>query len=213
MRFWGKKNISSSPKVRIVASSYLDGQRKFHATICFINSFLCQTYQNFELFIVHDGPIPFGDNQYKQMLLNFIAQFENIKFFETEERLQKHGYPHRSKYALCDQEFDWVLFTNDDNYYAPVFLEALLSTADTPDIKLVYCDMIHSHTGWQVLDTKLGLCEIDIGAFMITKEVANKVPIPVMGDCFISDGIFISNILAKFPNCAKKSKHVFFVHN
>ena len=211
MRYWQKRSVQGSPKVRVVASCFLNSPMKFNATVCFIYSMLSQTYENFEVFIVHDGPI--ADASYRDQLQEISSKNPRIKLFETEQNLGKWGYPHRRKYALLDQDFDWVVITNSDNYYMPVFLEALLAEGNNPEVKFVYTNMVHSHKHWQMFNTQPAIFCIDMGAFMVTKEVINAIDFNLSGDCFAADGQFVNAVMSKFPNAAKKVDPILYVHN
>ena len=58
MRFWKDLNLQTKDKIRIVAASYLnENTKRYKSCKSFIYSLLAQTYENFELIIVHDGPI------------------------------------------------------------------------------------------------------------------------------------------------------------
>ena len=126
MRYW-KSKLKQGPSVGIVVASYLNEDlRRTHALISLLASISAQTYQNWRVKIVHDGPInnPLPNNE--------LIQDPRVEFICTQERKLQHGHPHRRSYALspftCKSENstalpevkpDYLMFTNDDNYYMP----------------------------------------------------------------------------------------------
>lgn len=212
MRVYRSPEILNNYKLRIVASSYLNGdKRRFLACKSFINSILAQTYSNFELFIVHDGPIE--DTCEKLDLINSVKD-ERVRFFETEDRLEKFGYPHRKKYAFLDENFDFILFTNDDNHYVPAAFEILLHVVEKLDAEVVYCNMISSHKIWFPIETELECNKIDLGAFIIKKEIMKNLEFNLEGSCMTSDGKLADEIKEKIPSkkIAKVNNYL-YIHN
>jgi hypothetical protein len=212
MRVYKSPEILKNYKLRIVASSYLNGdKRRFLACKSFINSILAQTYSNLELFIVHDGPIE--DNDEKVELINSIKD-ERVKFFETEKRLGKFGYPHRKKYAFLDEDFDFLLFTNDDNHYVPAAFEILLHTIEKLEVDVIYCNMISSHKLWFPLITELECYKIDLGAFIMKKEIMKDLEFDLEGSCMACDGKLADEIRRKTPDKKiAKINNYLYIHN
>ena len=215
MRYWNESmmKIEDGTKIRVVASSYFnDDKKRFNRCKSFIYSILSQTYENFELFIVHDGAIT--ECQEKQDLLNIIKSDSRITLFETPERLEKWGYPHRKKYAFIDEEFDWLVYTNDDNYYIPTALEMLLGTAQKNKKMLAFSNMISSHRTWDSLDTFLKLGYIDLGCLMFKKSLIRNFSFDLEGDCFEADGKLVDEIVEAIgvDNCIKVNNFL-FIHN
>lgn len=207
MRYWKGINIQNREKIRIVAASYLNNNKKRY-TSCksFIYSILSQTYENFELFIVHDGPI--DECKEKEELLKIVNSDNRIKLFETSERLGKFGYPHRKKYAFIDENFDWLIYTNDDNYYIPVAIESMLNTVQQNDRSVVFTNMISSHKLWEYFDTSFARSFVDLGCLMFKKDLIKSFDFDLTDDCFEADGKLVENIKETID-----SKHIIKINN
>jgi glycosyltransferase involved in cell wall biosynthesis len=212
MKYWKSLNIEKRDKIRIVAASYLNGdKRRYPACKSFINSILAQTYDNFELFIVHDGPI--DDCEEKVDLLESIKD-SRIKLFQTKERMGKFGYPHRKNYGFINNDFDWIIWTNDDNFYVPTALEILLHGCQKLDKDIVFCNMISSHAFWFPLVTEFKPDKLDLGGFIIKKEVMKQFDFQIDGDCTRSDAKMIAELSLKVDNDRMvKIDNFLFIHN
>lgn len=209
MTNWKTLKVPNEPVIKIVAASYLNNNpSRFELTKSFIHSIKAQTYKNYKLIVVHDGPI---ENEY---IKNKFHSFKdsNIEMYETPERVDKYGYPHRKKYAFMDQNFDWLLYTNDDNYYVPVAMEAMLFTGITYNSSIVYCNMISSHSMWLPLITEFKAEKLDLGGFIMSKEIGKKYNFDLSGDCFLSDAKLIERISSN-KESIKKVNNFLYIHN
>lgn len=152
------------PKIRICISAYFNGsdaEYRVNACYAIVYCFLAQTYNNFEIYIHHDGPL--DDTTIAD---KFRAISDKITFIDNLEHKGNWGFYHRYSVSLMEPKPDWVLYTNEDNYYVPTFLETMINTALSHNSKMVYCNMVHSHHGYQVLNTYPAVCNIDMGAFI-----------------------------------------------
>ena len=212
MRYWKPLKIHKPEKIRIVAASYFNNDKKrFCASKCFINSILNQTYDIFELFIVHDGPIDRTEEAE-----DFIASIKDprIKLFETEKREGKYGYPHRKKYAFLNEDFDWLIFTNDDNYYVPVALETFLHGCQKLDKKIIYSNMLSSHKFWFPLITDFQKEKLDLGGFMIHKDIMRDYNFVLSeNNCFVADGLLINQLRLDHSDKIVKLDNFLYIHN
>ena len=136
-----------------------------------IDCFIIQTNPNWQLHIIHDGPAPkeakFIVSTYKD---------ERIHFEETEKINGAWGHPNRS-YMLRKMvlnHYDYVLITNDDNDYVPVFVEKMLKKAKG-NAGMVYCDAVHSYLDYEILKSRIQENYIDMGSFIVRVDVAKKV--------------------------------------
>ena len=205
MERYQKKIIPDNPLVRIVVASYLNGSKqRILAAKCFLYSVLCQTYENLEILLVHDGKIE--DENIRNEFKNIDPK---IKLIETEERKGNWGMFHRHFYATIEPFPDWILFTNDDNYYTPQAIELMLSCAYKNNSKMVLCDMIHSHWLWSYFETAPHSGRCDMGSFMTEFNLVRETEWDNFG--FSADGEYV-NKLAKKTNPVKFPKCL-FVHN
>lgn len=110
-----------------------------------VASLIAQTYHNWELYLVHDGPAP---NDYPRF------QDDRIHFIEEQGPRKHYGHPIREQYLqkIKAQKIqgDYVVITNDDNYHAPFYLEKLVKALDDfQDAPGAYCSgMVHNYAGF-----------------------------------------------------------------
>lgn len=134
-----------------------------------MDCFLVQTNPNWSLTIIHDGNA--SDN-----IHNIVALYDDprIIYKESPERYQTYGHPNR-KIFLSELEGvhnSFILLTNDDNYYVPVFVQEILNKCVT-GVGMVYWDTVHSHFGYDILKSEIKVDRIDIGSFVVREDVAH----------------------------------------
>ena len=138
-----------------------------------IGSFIVQTNPNWVLHIVYDGPAP-------QEILDIVALFtkdKRVRFYESPERYQNYGHPNRKTMlqTIVTEPGDFILMTNDDNYYVPVFVEYMIAVRRQRSGQragIIYCNTVHSHAGYDVHNSELHENCIDMGAFMVREDIA-----------------------------------------
>lgn len=135
LRFW---EFEMPPaKVVVISPAFL----RFPTIVA---SMLSQTYENWELHLVHAGPAPHDYPKFKD---------ERIKFFQMSSNRKNFGHPIRfdwlNKVKAKEIVCDYVLVTNDDNYHVPHFLEKLVTPLDKdPELIGSYCSMmVHNYQG------------------------------------------------------------------
>jgi hypothetical protein len=181
-----------------------------------VHSFLAQTLQNFKLLILHDG--------YDEQMDHILAGLKKsnpgvIDYFFTDERYNDYGHTLRDiGIGMVDTEF--VLITNDDNYYCPVFLERVFLAIKERHADIVLCDMIHSHSNpggrpqlpYCLFKTGPTRLSIDIGCFVARSEWAKTVGFK--DKTHDGDASFFEDLLRLRPNArVAKVNQVLFVHN
>lgn len=73
---------------------------------------------------------------------------------------------------------DWIVLTNSDNYYVNGFVDSL-TKAITPNLGLVYWDLISNLWQWTGLDgTRLERWHVDLGCVAVRTEIAKRVGFP-----------------------------------
>lgn len=192
-------------KVRICISAYLnDSEQKVRAMYACVHSLLCQTYDDFEIYIHHDGPL---DNP--KIAEDFRNLSHKIVFIDNLERKGQWGFFHRHNTAMIEPHADWVLFTNEDNYYTPIFLERMISTANSYNSKMVHCNTVHSHFNYDVLNTSVIRGGIDMGSFISHMDLVKITPWTDYHDQ--ADGVYAEKIGSQTNPV--KARGVLFVHN
>jgi hypothetical protein len=136
-----------------------------------IHSLQAQTYKNWELILVHDGP---NETAIKALLQNFADN--RIKYFETKERSGNWGHKIRSEQIQKLPDSGFVLITNPDNYHVPIYLEKMLNGFINDSIRATYCSqMVHSYTDWKVIDCKLQRGYLDCAGVVMKCTTAKEV--------------------------------------
>ena len=195
-----------SNKVRILISSYLNKpyENRINTLKCLIYSLLSQTHQNFEILIHHDGPLE--DKNLKEKIESID---DRISFIETEERKNKWGFHERHALAVKDDNADYILFTNDDNYYVPIFLQHFINILTTKNSELAYCNLIHNERSYGVIDAFPEIGYVDLGCFITSLRLIKETS----WDSFAkeADGIYFKKLASKTN--AIKINNILFVHN
>jgi hypothetical protein len=126
---------------------------------------------NWELTIIHDGDAS-GE------VLKTVSLYDDprICYTESPERYGEYGHPNRKRFleSIEPSTDNFVLLTNDDNYYVPIFVEELLAMR-LHDTGMLYWDAVHSHFGYTVLKSEVKLDYIDIGSFVVRTDIAKEI--------------------------------------
>lgn len=136
-----------------------------------IDSFLNQAEPSWELHIIHDGPA-------QPEIKAIVDQRPDprLHFLQTTKVNGRWGHPNR-RYMLRRIEAlpeDYILITNDDNYYVPIFVKTVKSyMKHKPGI--IYYNTLHNYFGYTVHHSKLKVGSIDMGAFAVRADVAKAV--------------------------------------
>jgi len=166
-----------NPSFGFSVASYLnDEPNRINKLYCLVYSFMAQSYDNWKINIVHDGPILDQNTKDKYYELQKISA--KIKCFESEKRLNHWGHEYRREYAL-KTECDILGFTNDDNYYTPNCLLFLKESVEDNDI--VICQCLHriasNRKTYKVLKPtkpKPLFKTIDLCCYFIKKSIVEK---------------------------------------
>jgi len=173
-----------------------------------ILSILVQTYTNFEIIYVHDGPI---SEKVKDQINNF--KDNRIKIFNTPQRANDWGHtPRALGLDKVSPNSELIVFTGVDNYYTPKFLEFLVPAFYNKEINGVYCDCLHNYINWEKLTTQLAFGKIDCGCFMVKTEIAKKIGWKYRVS--ESDWLFINEVVRNYKrNSIVKINKTLFIHN
>ena len=182
-----------------------------------IGSFIVQTRKDWVLHIVYDGPAPKDINR---VVAPFILKDSDdydkrINFWESPERYENYGHPNRRMMlqTIPTEPYDYILMTNDDNTYVPVFVEYMLDECKART-GIVYCDTVHSHARYETHSSELRENAIDMGAFIVRADIAKATGFNY--DHFSADGAYA---IECHRNCiigrlkTVKIKKALFVHN
>ena len=199
------------PFLEIICVTYF----RLNPLRCLVASLACQTNLQFLIKIIHDGPSL--ETRECVMDLKRIYPNLNIVYQETEYRYDDYGHTLRS-IGLMDSQQEYVLLTNDDNYYAPVFIEEIHEVLERERADIVFCDMVHNYAlahhaepmPYQTLITEPFIERIDIGCFVFRTELGKSTGFN--DRTYLADGIFFEAMKAAGASIVKIPK-VLFVHN
>lgn len=171
---WQRK-VLQKRRLTIVVVTY----RQPMALECLLASLRCQTLQNFDVIILHDGP----DEETRGV----AAAFESVdsgayRYVETATRFNDYGHSLRD-IGIADATGEFLLITNGDNYYAPRFVEFAFDVIDANGLDLAMWDFVHSHSNpggtglpaYSPFSVYPFPLRIDIGSFMVKSALAKQV--------------------------------------
>ena len=208
--------LKSNKDITIVCVAY-----KRHTQIpVLIHSILCQSLHNWKLHIIHDG----YDQEMDDLLRPYQEKYPEISCEFTPLRHNDYGHSLR-EIGIKKADTEYLMITNDDNYYVPEFLKLMFREITTNQLDILLCDMVHSHlkTGeglnsydpdqYGFLSTFPKKFRVDIGCFIVRTELAKKVGF--RDKSFIGDGTFVEDIIEAAGDSIKigKLNKVLFVHN
>jgi len=178
---------------------------------CLIHSLLSQTFDDFEVIVLHDGP----DEKHLSTMSPFLTD-SRIKYGQTQLRYNDYGHSLRNL-GIQQAKGDFIINTNDDNYYVPIWLDELQNViTKNPDCNFVYYDMILSHHNilnhnrkdYGLLIPKIEHSMIDVGQYAVKRDVIKNHKFKSNPD---SDGDLIVSMKDELnPIYLDK---VLFVHN
>lgn len=142
--------------------------------------FFRQTFKNWTMLMIHDGSHP----RFQEEIEAFNDS--RIKLYEIDRKVKDGGNSLRKFGLTVAREEDipgrYVLVTNPENYYVPGFLDVMVGnllrqerSRPYPQTVAAYCNAIHAHLGWNLMDSKLVYGHIDGGCLLVRKEAALKV--------------------------------------
>lgn len=193
-RFWQTRDIQGSPKISMVIAAYGDPD----PLGCLLYALRCQTYKNWEAVICHDGLECW---EVEHLVYQHFTD-PRIKLHRLDHKGQ-YGHPHR-QYGIEQATGDYICLSNQDNYYVPVFFEAMLHTAVTEQADFVYCPLIHDYFDYAYYPSRChgGAGGCDLANWIAKADVVKATPWTDYG--FNGDETFINALLAK----CRKPMHV-----
>lgn len=190
--------------------------QRVKALTCLLNSLALQTEHNFDVCITHDHA---HDATHDAVAAWAQTTQINTTLKFTSERMHMWGHPMRAR-MITECDHDYVLLTNDDNYYVPPFTHIMMHTIWESNADMVMCDMIHSHDNpgitkqppYNLFVTQPKLMHCDVGCLITKTKVAQTAGFTHC-DHSHADGLFVERIM-QMPNITwRKVPQVLFVHN
>jgi glycosyltransferase involved in cell wall biosynthesis len=193
--------LPGNPKVSFVVAAY---KRPMQIMVT-LSSILSQSHQNFEIIVVHDGP---DWEEVKKSVDKF--EDDRIKWHVMPENMDDFGNSSK-EYGSTLATGDYIGHSNDDNYYAPVYFEWVLSEMINKDAQFGYCNMAHSNFGWDKLECAPQQCRIDGGGWLCEADIVKATPWGNKKFC-TADGVYVENLVSRCRNTVRVDG-ILFVHN
>ncbi len=166
------------------------------------HSLIMQSYPDWELWLIHDGPGEIA-----------AVEDERVKYFHTAERKGYWGHSIRSEY-LQKVTSPFVLITNPDNYYAPVYFDYAMKTLASGRYVGAYSgQFIHNYNGYQVIPSRLHRGFIDCGQMLLRTKEAQQVGWKNITD-HSADWLFFQDLINAYGQERFKAfNNCTFIHN
>jgi glycosyltransferase involved in cell wall biosynthesis len=194
-----------NPKFSIIIVAY----KRYNELKCLLYSLLSQSFQDFEIIIIHDG-----FDKYHKLLFNNFENDNRIKYIQTNIRYNDWGMSLRN-IGLDIANGDWIINTNDDNYYTPNWLKEINNNIHD-SINFIYYDAVLSHNNllnhnkkdYGLLIPQIKHSHIDMGQFVVKSDIIKKYKFESIAP---ADGVLIEEMKHELkPEYINK---ILFVHN
>lgn len=173
-------------------------------------SLIDQTYENWELLFVHDGPA----DKLSDLARAIIESDSRIRLIETDSWANDWGHTPRQRgfrELAKGSDADFVVVTNSDNYHVPGFTEKMLEHF-SDDIYVAYCDMVHDYFSWRYFETRLEFSFIDCGCVMARLDTA--LAAGWNANSYEADWQYVADLISECGTDAfRKVKATLFVHS
>ena len=186
-----------------------------------INCFESQTDDSWKMIILHDGPI--NTDLYRSLVNNNYLKNKKIILLTSDTRYNDYGHSLRNLILDKYVTTSWLLLTNGDNYYAPIFVENMMEEIEKDDeiCMIAYPAILHDSGNPLKPDKMYNVAKephlsvggIDMGQFILRKEVATRFRI---NPTIIGDGEFCLKCVRYIKSQNKKIYRTYsvdFVHN
>jgi cellulose synthase/poly-beta-1,6-N-acetylglucosamine synthase-like glycosyltransferase len=172
-------------------------------------SLLCQTYDNVEVIIVHDGE----PNAKMYGFVRDKLKDIRVKYCQTDKRYNDFGHTPRA-FGLEKVTGDLVVISGADNYYIPEFCEHMIKPFKDEKVQAAFCNCLHNYNQWEKMECEIKHGRIDCGNFVTRTENAKVVGWKSKDHA--ADWFYIQEInrlYCKHAGSIKKINRILFVHN
>jgi glycosyltransferase involved in cell wall biosynthesis len=175
--------------------------------MCIISSIRAQTKDAWKVHVVADCP-PVGT---LNKIMDYFKEDDRIKFTILNKRYNDFGDSPRN-YGIEKATEEWIVMTGEDNYYAPIFVEEILSLVDDKT-NFIYCNMILDHKKkiYVPVNTRIELGFIDTGCYAVKSNLAKEIKLEPQYVGY-ADWVFADKYTKKFGGI-KHTKKMLYVHN
>jgi glycosyltransferase involved in cell wall biosynthesis len=183
-----------------------------------LGSLIRQTYQNYEVILVHDGKTT--EDRLAIDMKSTRKNIERLKFRSIEGPNKDWGHKARAEgLNHVSKDSELVIFSSSDNYYMPIFLEEITKPFDNQKVNVSYCDMVHNcihydPKNYGTIKCELRIGGIDCGNFVTRTKCAHQVG--WVNRNYEADWMYIREVLRLYANSKEsvvKINKVLYVHN
>lgn len=177
------------PTVSLIVSTYLlgeDAARRADSLVCVLASLRCQTFRDWDALVVHNGPFD-ADLGYS---LRMDVNDTRIRVVCAPEAKGQWGHPWRL-WGARQTLGRYVGFCNDDGYYAPPYLQRLVTLLNG-GADLALCDFVHGfpehvpdYPPYRPVVAGPRVGSVNVGGFLARRELVLATPwedFGVLGD-------------------------------
>lgn len=176
----------------------------------FINCFLAQTCNDWNLIIVSDG-----EEKETESIINKYP-YNNISYYHTDIRHNNFGHSPR-ELGLKLSCSEWTILSGFDNYYVPTFIETFKKVQDE-SVDFIYCDFVLNHKRGGIpythINSKLQRGYIDIGNFAVRTTLLKEVGFSFRN--YAADWTLVNHLLPEITKRQTKIikiPQILYVHN
>jgi glycosyltransferase involved in cell wall biosynthesis len=166
----------------------------------FLACLVDQTYDSWECVVTDNSDDPAAIEQQREL----CKIDPRIRYEHTGERAWDSRIGIRSLYtaaeigiAMTTGEYLWT--PNDDDYFAPWFLERLMAKADEELLEFVYCDIVigRPDIAHYALNTAPVGCGIDKCCFLFKREWMPAEWPGKLDQYGVADGVLVNDLVAR----------------
>jgi glycosyltransferase involved in cell wall biosynthesis len=160
-----------------------------------LNSLVNQTFDDYELIIIHDGP---KDIPYEEEF--DLTRFNNVRVINTPVRMNNLGNSSR-ELGVLEAKGDFILHFNIDNFLYPECLETISNKIDTTNSEIVIFGIKHfKWDGGKNIFSGLPpiACNIDNLQLVASRQVWQLVGAKY-NNGYISDSIIYEKMCKVYP--------------
>ena len=145
-----------------------------------------QTYKNFEALMINDGS---SDNSEK-IAAEFAAKDARFKLFSQ----QNHGGSASRNKGLELAQGEYIAFLDNDDIYAPVYLEVLLKNMQENNADMSCCSYIKFYGDGNYIFDKLTNSQVFVSTMPFIDKFARKKKIEMLMWCKLYKKSLFENI-------------------
>lgn len=179
-------------------------------------SLACQTLQNFDVIVLHDGPDAATSAAVDSLRSEHLSR---IRYYESSDRFNDYGHSLRD-IGITMAAGEYILITNGDNYYSPRLMEFVTEAIERENWDIVMWDMVHSHPGaggrnlgaYAPFGTLPLPRRMDMGCFVVKTKLAKQVGFADKG--FAGDATYLMDVIEAQPRTrVGKIPRTLLMHN